>query len=128
VKEDLTKQPKELGIRCRKARELAGFSKDYVAGCVAITRTTLLRIERGEILPSERVVSNMVRIYQVDNDWLRHGKAVVDMHVVAYFSRFPFSTYERLLQVFEMSPKWGALVDVSKTTHEKPVLNQHENL
>lgn len=62
-----------VGTRIRDARKASGKTqKDFAAG-LGMSENFIWQIEKGQREPSDRTVSDICRVYGVNETWLREG-------------------------------------------------------
>lgn len=80
-----------VGTRIRDARKASGKTqKDFAAG-LGMSENFIWQIEKGQREPSDRTVSDICRVYGVNEIWLRTG--VGEM-------KLPLSQNEQLAKIF----------------------------
>jgi transcriptional regulator with XRE-family HTH domain len=60
----------ELGERLRKLRRAKGLSQARLADAIGMTATTISRVEKGEQVPSAKVVVGLAEFFGVSSDYL----------------------------------------------------------
>ena len=59
-------------IKYLRKKELKKTQKDF-ASDLGLSENFIWQIEKGERTPSDRTISDICRIYGIQEDWLRHG-------------------------------------------------------
>ena len=59
--------------RIAKVRKDAGLSQGEMAERLNLSRNFISLIENGNRIPSDRTISDICRIFDIEEDWLRHG-------------------------------------------------------
>lgn len=59
-------------IKYLRKKELKKTQKDF-ASDLGLSENFIWQIEKGERTPSDRTISDICRIYGINEDWLRHG-------------------------------------------------------
>lgn len=59
-----------LGKRIRSARESAGFTQEFLAESVGVSRTAVARWEKGDIEPKLQNLICIAEFLNVSTDWL----------------------------------------------------------
>lgn len=68
-----------VGTRIRDARKASGKTqKDFAAG-LGMSENFIWQIEKGQREPSDRTISDICRVYGINEPWLREG--VGEMYV-----------------------------------------------
>lgn len=68
-----------VGTRIRDARKASGKTqRDFAAG-LGMSENFIWQIEKGQREPSDRTISDICRVYAVNEIWLRTGEG--EMHV-----------------------------------------------
>lgn len=59
--------------RIREVRNNLKLSQEEFAENLGLSRNFIWQIEKGDRQPSDRTISDICRIYNVNEDWLRNG-------------------------------------------------------
>jgi len=54
----------------RKARENKGYTQQYVADVLSISRSNIGKYETGTLEPNLETIGQLAELYQVSTDWL----------------------------------------------------------
>jgi len=64
----------ELAVRLRRLRERLKLSQEEFGKRIGKSKRTIQHWESGNITPSDRVLSLIEQTFNVNPEWLRHGK------------------------------------------------------
>lgn len=64
---------KQIGLRVKSLRAEKGMSQEALADMLKLDRSTLSKIENGEITPTARALFELKRIFSISTDWLLTG-------------------------------------------------------
>ena len=99
----ISSDPRELGARLREARKAAGLTQDFAAEQLAVARTTLVAIEKGERrIQSSELVQLAALYHRSVNELMRPGKPVSPFAVQL---RATLTSEEALANAIE-APTW----------------------
>ena len=59
--------------RIAEVRKNAGLSQSEMAERLGLSRNFISLMENGNRIPSDRTISDICRIFDIQEDWLRHG-------------------------------------------------------
>ena len=62
-----------MKTRFIKIRQDANMTQSQFAEKIGLSRNYVWMMENGERVPSDRTISDICRIFNVQEDWLRHG-------------------------------------------------------
>ena len=54
----------------KRARENAGYTQQYVADVLSISRTNITKYESGALEPNIETIGELAELYKVTTDWL----------------------------------------------------------
>ena len=60
--------------RFKEIRRLLGITQAEFGKGINISQNYVWMIEKGERIPSDRMIADICRVYNVNEDWLRDGK------------------------------------------------------
>ena len=62
-----------MNTRIKQIRTEAGLTQSQFAEKIGLSRNYVAMIEIGQRDPSDRTISDICRIFDIQEDWLRHG-------------------------------------------------------
>lgn len=62
-----------MNSRIKKIRQDEGLTQSQFADKIGLSRNYVAMIEIGQREPSDRTISDICRIFDIQDDWLRHG-------------------------------------------------------
>ena len=62
-----------MKTRFIKIRQDANMTQSQFAEKIGLSRNYVWMMENGERVPSDRTISDICRVFNVQEDWLRHG-------------------------------------------------------
>lgn len=62
-----------MNTRIKSIRQEEGLTQSQFAEKIGLSRNYVAMIEIGQREPSDRTVSDICRIFDIQEDWLRHG-------------------------------------------------------
>lgn len=62
-----------MNARIKQIRQEAGLTQAQFAEKIALSRNYVAMVEIGQREPSDRTISDICRIFDIQEDWLRHG-------------------------------------------------------
>lgn len=62
-----------MNNRIKQVRKLAGLTQDEFSDKVKVSRNYIFLIEKGERVPSDRLLEDIAEIFGVNLEWLRDG-------------------------------------------------------
>ena len=62
-----------MNSRIKKIRQDEGLTQSQFADKIGLSRNYVAMIEIGQREPSDRTISDICRIFDIQEDWLRHG-------------------------------------------------------
>ena len=89
--------------RIKELREKKNLSQEEFAKKINITRSAISSIERNKNKLTERTFSDICDVFNVNEDWLRHGKEPI------FKQEKPF--IDTIAEVFDLSDTGKAIVD-----------------
>lgn len=66
--EDMFKET--FATNLKRARENAGYTQQYVADVLSISRTNIGKYESGALEPNIETIGELAELYKVTTDWL----------------------------------------------------------
>lgn len=62
-----------IGKRISFVRKESGYTQERFADSLNLKRNTIATYELDRSVPSDRTISDICRIFNIEEDWLRHG-------------------------------------------------------
>lgn len=62
-----------IGKRISFVRKESGYTQERFADALNLKRNTIATYELDRSVPSDRTISDICRIFNIEEDWLRHG-------------------------------------------------------
>lgn len=62
-----------MKTRIAELRKSLNLTQDEFAKKLGLSRNYIWMIEKGERIPPDRTISDICRIFDIQEDWLRHG-------------------------------------------------------
>ena len=62
-----------MNSRIKMIRQNEGLTQSQFADKIGLSRNYVAMIEIGQREPSDRTISDICRIFDIQEDWLRHG-------------------------------------------------------
>lgn len=59
--------------RIKHVRQMSGLTQSQFADEIGLSRNYIAMIEIGQREPSDRTIADICRIFDIQEDWLRHG-------------------------------------------------------
>ena len=63
-----------LGERIKQVRKACGRTQQSFADAIGLKRNTIANYEIGQVQPSDRTISDICRVFDVSEVWLREGE------------------------------------------------------
>ena len=63
----------EMRDRIKHVRQMSGLTQSQFADEIGLSRNYIAMIEIGQREPSDRTIADICRIFDIQEDWLRHG-------------------------------------------------------
>jgi len=67
----------EIGKRLKALRKMLKLTQNEMAKILNTTIQTILRYEKGRVMPSLKFLSNLANIYNINANWLLTGKGEI---------------------------------------------------
>lgn len=62
-----------MNTRIKQVRQEQGLTQSQFAEKIGLSRNYVAMVEIGQREPSDRTISDICRIFDIQEDWLRHG-------------------------------------------------------
>lgn len=66
-----------MNERILKIRQVNGLTQQKFAEKIGLTRNFVWMIEKGERIPSDRTISDICRVFDINEEWLRTGNGLM---------------------------------------------------
>jgi transcriptional regulator with XRE-family HTH domain len=63
-----------MGERIKELRTNLGLTQEEFSSKIDLSRNFIAQVESGTKNPSDRTISDICRVYNVNEEWLRYGK------------------------------------------------------